>query len=83
MGPRPALVHRHEAQAVCQRPRRGGPEKPVFRDPFRFRRCLVPATGFLEWKHEGKKKHPYFVRPRDRDVFVYAGLWDRWTRWRC
>src|SRR5579883_3296862 len=31
---------------------------------FRYRRCLVPADGFFEWKHTGKKNQPYFVRPR-------------------
>src|SRR5687768_11060930 len=32
--------------------------KPAFRQSFRRRRCLVPADGFFEWKHVGKKKHP-------------------------
>lgn len=55
------------------------PDKPAFRDPFRFRRCLVPADGFFEWKHVGKKKKPYFFRPAGGGLFVYAGLWDRWV----
>jgi putative SOS response-associated peptidase YedK len=54
------------------------PQKPAFRDPFKYRRCLVPADGFFEWKTVGKKKYPYFVRRAGGGLFVYAGLWDRW-----
>ena len=55
------------------------PNKPAFRDPFRWRRCLVPADGFFEWKTVGKKKRPYFFRPAGGGLFVYAGVWDRWN----
>jgi putative SOS response-associated peptidase YedK len=55
------------------------PDKPAFRDPFRWRRCLVPADGFFEWKTVGKKKRPYFFRPAGGGLFVYAGVWDRWN----
>ncbi len=54
------------------------PDKPAFRDPFRRRRCLVPADGFFEWKTSGKKKRPYFFRKAGGGMFVYAGVWDRW-----
>ena len=54
------------------------PGKPAFRDPFRWRRCLVPADGFFEWKTTRKKKQPYFFRPAGGGRFVYAGVWDRW-----
>lgn len=54
------------------------PDKPAFRDPFRHRRCLVPADGFFEWKHVGKKKRPYYFRKAGGGMFVYAGVWDRW-----
>lgn len=40
-------------------------EKPSFRAAFKRRRCLIPATGFYEWRATSdKKKQPYFVRPR-------------------
>ncbi|HJZ57906.1 MAG TPA: SOS response-associated peptidase [Gemmataceae bacterium] len=55
------------------------PEKPAFRDPFKWRRCLVPADGFYEWKTLGKKhKQPYFFRKAGGGPLVYAAIWDRW-----
>ncbi len=55
------------------------PQKPAFRDPFRYRRCLIPVDGFFDWKPVGKKKKPYFFRPAGGGLFVYAGVWDRWN----
>jgi putative SOS response-associated peptidase YedK len=55
-------------------------EKPFFRDAFRKRRCLIPANGFFEWKRDGARKQPYYFRPADRELFAFAGLWDRWNR---
>ncbi|MBA4187858.1 MAG: hypothetical protein C0467_07555 [Planctomycetaceae bacterium] len=54
-------------------------EKPAFRDAFRYRRCLVPADGFFEWKHIGKKKQPYFFRKAGGGVLAYAGVWETWN----
>jgi putative SOS response-associated peptidase YedK len=55
-------------------------EKPAFRDPFRWRRCLVPADGFYEWRTVGKKhKQPYFFRKAGGGPLVYAAVWDRWV----
>ena len=43
------------------------------------RRCLIPADGFYEWKHDRKRQRtPYYVRRRDREPFAFAGLWDVW-----
>jgi len=54
-------------------------EKPAFRDPFRQRRCLVPADSFFEWQTQGRRKIPWqFVRPSGEE-FCIAGLWDRWN----
>ncbi len=49
-----------------------------FREPFRSRRCLIPADGFYEWKWEGKIKQPYCFEVNDGELFAFAGLWDRW-----
>jgi putative SOS response-associated peptidase YedK len=53
-------------------------DKPAFRNAMRRRRCLVPADGFYEWKTEGGRKQPYFIRPRDRSPIAFAGLWECW-----
>lgn len=52
--------------------------KPSFRDAFERRRCLVPADGFYEWQKTPSGKQPMYVRPKDRGVFAFAGLWERW-----
>src|SRR5687768_14677273 len=54
-------------------------EKPAFRQSFRQRRCLIPASGFFEWKTEGRRKQPYFISSRDSMPFSFAGIWETWT----
>jgi putative SOS response-associated peptidase YedK len=40
-------------------------EKPAFRQAIRYRRCIIPANGFFEWRQEGKLKHLYQPYPAD------------------
>lgn len=55
-------------------------EKPTFRAAFRHRRCLVPASGFYEWRHEGKAKTPFYFSPANpASPLVLAGIWEDWT----
>jgi putative SOS response-associated peptidase YedK len=51
---------------------------PTFRRPFRTRRCLVPASGFYEWKQTEHGKVPHYIRLKNHDLFAFAGLYDIW-----
>jgi putative SOS response-associated peptidase YedK len=52
-------------------------EKAMFKQPFeRKQRCLIPATGFCEFKD--KQWHELTVK--DQPMFALAGIWDRWTK---
>ncbi len=53
-------------------------EKPMFRDAFKRRRCLVPADGFYEWKQGGGRKQPVYIHLKDGEPFAIAGLWEHW-----
>ena len=55
----------------------------TFREPFARRRCVVPITGFYEWRKGSKGgrakavRQPYLVRPLAGPMLL-AGVWDRW-----
>ena len=53
-------------------------EKPAFRAAYRARRCLVPASGFYEWKKTAQGKQPYYITSSDGSVLAFAGLWEAW-----
>jgi putative SOS response-associated peptidase YedK len=52
--------------------------KPVFRTPFKSRRCLIPASGWFEWKTQSGKKHPYYFTSFGDEGLALADLWDHW-----
>ncbi|MGB5743131.1 MAG: SOS response-associated peptidase [Sedimenticolaceae bacterium] len=53
-------------------------QKPAYRNAFRYRRCLLPADGFYEWRSAGGKKQPFVLRPSDGRPLALAGLWEHW-----
>lgn len=53
-------------------------EKPAFKYSLTRRRCLIPADGFYEWRQEGNRRVPVYIRRRDGALFAFAGLWDEW-----
>jgi putative SOS response-associated peptidase YedK len=73
----PAIGNRHinaRAETVAT--------SPSFRAAFAQRRCLVPVSGFYEWrKGEGDlPKQPFWIGRVDREPFTFAGVWESWTR---
>lgn len=61
--------------------------KPAFRAAFKSRRCVVPVSGFYEWKKTGQTgkggkpaKQPYYIFPAEGKILALAGLWERWDR---
>jgi putative SOS response-associated peptidase YedK len=55
-------------------------DKPTYREPFKRRRCLIPATGFYEWRQADGAKTPHHIRLPDGAPFAFAGLWDHWDK---
>jgi putative SOS response-associated peptidase YedK len=52
--------------------------KPMFRDSFKRRRCLIPMSGYYEWKNTPEGKQPYYFTRRDGQVMTTAGIQDMW-----
>jgi putative SOS response-associated peptidase YedK len=54
-------------------------EKPSFREAFAKRRCLIPTSGFYEWKKtDSGVKQPFYFYLKEKEVFGFAGLWEEW-----
>lgn len=59
-------------------------KKPSFREAYKQRRCLIPANAYYEWEKiwvNGKLsgKQPYSIQRKDKALFAFAGLYERWT----
>ena len=57
-------------------------DKPSFRQAFRRRRCLLPASGYYEWQTHAGVKQPWYITPNVNDgelpLFAMAGLFEAW-----
>jgi putative SOS response-associated peptidase YedK len=54
-------------------------QKPAFKSSCVKRRCLIPASGFYEWKTEDGAKQPYYIHPANAKISAFAGVWRDWT----
>ena len=46
-------------------------EKKLFSRSWKYKRCLVPASGFFEKK--------YLIRKENYETFWLGGIWSKWT----
>lgn len=53
-------------------------DKRSYAKAFRFRRCVVPLSGFYEWMRDGKHKRPFAIHRQDRAIMSVAGVWEQW-----
>lgn len=51
---------------------------PAFRTALERRRCIVPASGFYEWKGLAGRKVPYWLHPGENGLLDLAGVWESW-----
>ena len=51
-----------------------------FREPFKRRRCLIPARGWFEWQDRPEGKQPWFFHSAKDGLLAFAGIWDAWKR---
>lgn len=59
--------------------------KPSFRSAFARRRCLIPVSGFYEWRKPPKgsprsvRSQPFYIHDRAEEPLALAGLWEQWN----
>lgn len=53
-------------------------EKPAFKSAFASKRCLIPASGYFEWRTLARRKQPYFIFHKDQPLLGLAGIWSNW-----
>jgi putative SOS response-associated peptidase YedK len=50
-----------------------------YREAFKTRRCIVPATGYIEFTGPKHDKVAHLFTRTDGKPIALGGLWDRWT----
>lgn len=54
-------------------------EKPSFKKSIISQRCILVVDGFFEWRHENKKKYPFYIYPTDETVFYLGCIYNSWV----
>ena len=53
-------------------------ESKLYRRVILQRRCIVPISGFIEWKKDGATKRPFRIYEKVRPMIALAGIWTSW-----
>lgn len=51
----------------------------LFKDLVVRRRCIVPISGFYEWKLDQNGRRPFKIHLKDDPIMSVAGIWDTWS----
>lgn len=54
-------------------------EKVSFKNSILPRRCLIPISGFYEWRDINKIKYPYYITAKDKEIICVGGIYDNWV----
>ncbi|MHA2029663.1 MAG: SOS response-associated peptidase [Candidatus Kariarchaeaceae archaeon] len=53
-------------------------QKGMFRDSFTKHRCIIPITGFYEWRKLETRKQPYYIKLKSNEIIALAGIFSTW-----
>ena len=53
-------------------------DKPELIKIIDSKRCIIPSTGFFEWRNSGSFKQPYYVKVKKQEIFSIAGIYQSW-----
>lgn len=53
-------------------------EKPAFREAFKRRRAIIPASGWYEWQVRDDGKQPWYFTSKSEPIALIAALWETW-----
>jgi putative SOS response-associated peptidase YedK len=54
-------------------------EKVSYKQSIMPRRCLIPVSGFFEWRDINKVKYPYYITIKSQDIACIGGIYDNWV----
>jgi putative SOS response-associated peptidase YedK len=51
-------------------------EKKSFKEAIINKRCIIPANGFFEWRHNNKQTIPYYITLVNESIMWFAGIYN-------
>ena len=52
--------------------------KRSYKKPFERQRCIIPLSGFFEWKRNDKVKVPFAIKLKNEEIMSVGGIWEKW-----